>query len=356
MTANVERARSGGVGLAGAARRRGGVVPLRIVVGVLVLAGAIAALPLAAPLVIAAWTAELLEPLAARLSKRLRGRKRAGFVLTLLVVLLILIPLIVLGVSLVAATSDLLVELRKSKQASDFVRVIVPADLAPSFGHLNPQKIADFARRHGGSALGMLQTAFGAVTALAVGVVVYVFGVYESIVHGQRFVAWLRERSLVSKRSFDRLSGAFVETGRGLFVGIGGTTVLQGVVATIGYFVVGVPYPLLLGFVTLLASLIPSVGTALVWAPVTVLLFVTDRTLGGIVLGLIGCFTSVVDNLVRPWLSRYGALQLPTFVTFVAMLGGIVVFGGFGLLLGPLFVRLAAEALDIWRERPARET
>jgi predicted PurR-regulated permease PerM len=301
--------------------------------------------------VVGAWTAELLEPLVVRFAKRLGGRERAGLVVTLLVVLLILIPLTVLGVSLVAATADLLAELRKSKQASDLMRAFVPADLAPSLGHLNPQRIADFARRHGGSALSTLQTAFGAVTALAIGAVVYVFGVYESIANGPRFVAWLRERSLISKKSFDRLSGAFVETGRGLFVGIGGTAVLQSAVATIGYVVVGVPYPLLLGFVTLLASLIPSVGTALVWAPVTVLLFVTDRTVGGVVLGVIGCFTSLVDNFVRPWLSHYGKLQLPTFVTFVAMLGGIVVFGGFGLVLGPLLVRLAVEALDIWRAR-----
>ena len=69
----------------------------------------------------------------------------------------------------------------------------------------------------------------------------------------------------------------------------------------------------------------------------------------------IGAFTSVVDNIVRPWLSRYGNLKLPGFVTFVAMLGGIVVFGGFGLLLGPLFVRLAVEALDIWRDKHAVE-
>jgi predicted PurR-regulated permease PerM len=200
-----------------------------------------------------------------------------------------------------------------------------------------------------------LGVAFGALTAFAVGAVVYVVGVYECIVDGSRVVGWLRDRSLVSRDAFRRLSAAFAETGRGLFVGIGGTALLQTVVATIGFIVVGVPQPLLLGFVTLLASLIPSVGTALVWVPVTVMLFVSDRTVGGIVMAAIGCFTSLVDNFVRPWLSRYGKLKLPTFVTFIAMLGGIVVFGGFGLILGPLFVRLAVEALDIWRDRRAAD-
>jgi predicted PurR-regulated permease PerM len=67
----------------------------------------------------------------------------------------------------------------------------------------------------------------------------------------------------------------------------------------------------------------------------------------------IGCFTSIVDNFVRPWLSRYGHLELPLAVVFVAMLGGMAAFGGFGLLLGPLFVRLAVEALEIWRRHRA---
>jgi len=332
----------------------GAVVPLRILAAVLVFLGALALVPLWAPLVLAAWTAEMLEPLTRRLAKRF-GRKRAGFAVTTLVVFLILVPLTVMGISLAAATAEFLTKLRGSKQASDVWHSFVPAGVGPSLTHLNPRGVVDFVQRHGAEAMSTLGIALGALTAFAIAAVVYVAGVYECIVDGSRLVGWLRDRSLVSREAFRRLSDAFAETGRGLLVGIGGTALLQAVVATIGYIVVGVPQPLLLGFVTLIASLIPSVGTALVWVPVTVMLFVTDRTVGGIVMAWIGAFTSVVDNLVRPWLSRYGKLKLPAFVTFVAMLGGIVVFGGFGLILGPLFVRLAMEALDIWRDQRARE-
>jgi predicted PurR-regulated permease PerM len=330
-------------------------VPLRIVAAVLAFLGALAMVPLWAPLVLAAWTAEMLEPLTRKVTKRF-GRKRAGVFVTTLVAVGILTPVTVMGVLLAAAAADFLTTLRSSKQASDVWRAFIPANVGPSLGNLSPDGIVSFVQRHGAQAMRTLGMAFGALTAFAVAGVVYVFGVYECIVDGSRVVGWLRERSLVSREAFRRLADAFVETGRGLFVGIGGTALLQTVVATIGYIVIGVPQPLLLGFVTLLASLIPSVGTALVWVPVTVMLFVTDRSVGGIVMAVIGSFTSLVDNFVRPWLSRYGKLKLPTFVTFVAMLGGIVVFGGFGLILGPLFVRLAVEALDIWRDRrPAEE-
>jgi len=329
----------------------GAVVPLRYVVGALVVLGALAALPLGGPIVLAIWTATLLEPLTTRWAKRFGGRGRAAGLLTVLVVVVILVPLVVTGVSLAAAAVDLMTKLRGTKQSSDIVGMLVPSELGPSLEHLNPQRIAAFARRHGADALQTAQAALGALTAGVIGLVIYVFGVFECIANGPRAVAWLRQRSLVPRSAFGRLSDAFVETGRGLFVGIGGTALLQTIVATIGYVVAGVPQPLLLGFVTLLASLIPSVGTGLVWAPVTALLLASGRTSAGLVLLLFGCAASLIDNFARPWLSRYGQLRLPSYVIFVAMLGGIVVFGSFGLVLGPLFVRLGVEALDIWRDR-----
>jgi predicted PurR-regulated permease PerM len=329
-------------------------VPLRIVAALLVLLAALAMVPLWAPIVLAAWTAEMLEPLTRRLSKRLT-RRRAGLLLTILTVVVIIAPLTVVGVALAATTADFVTTLRNSKQASDVWRAVVPPNVGPSLGHLNLDGIAEFARRHGAQALRTLQVALGALTAFAVGAVVYVFAVYACIVDGSRLARWLAERSLVPHAAWKRLSAAFVETGRGLFVGIGCTALLQAAVATLGYVVVGVPQPLLLGFVTFIASLIPTFGTALVWVPVTLTLVVADRTVGAVVLAAIGCTTSLVDNFVRPWLSRYGKLTLPTIVTFVAMLGGVFVFGGFGLILGPLFVRLAVEALELWREQAATE-
>jgi predicted PurR-regulated permease PerM len=68
------------------------------------------------------------------------------------------------------------------------------------------------------------------------------------------------------------------------------------------------------------------------------------------VVGL-GTVISVADNFMRPLLSRVANLDLNGFVLFVAMLGGIAIFGTWGLLLGPLAVRLGVEGLRIGRER-----
>jgi predicted PurR-regulated permease PerM len=319
----------------------------------MVMLGVLSVLPLWAPLVLAAWTANLFERTATRLAKHLRGRKRAALALTALVVVFILVPLALLGVSLVTAVGEVVAKLRESKQMAELSRAFFPSDVSPSLAHLNPKRLMELAREHGGEAMGIATAAIAGITALGVALVIYVFSVYECIAYGASFGRWLRERSLVPAHAFDRLAGAFMETGRGLLVGIGGTALLQGAVATLGYSIVGVPQPLLLGFITMLASLLPSSGTALVWAPLTVILFVSGNTLGGVVMTLFGCTAAVIDNLFAPWLSRFGKLELPTYVTLLAMVGGMVVFGGFGLILGPLFVRLAVEALDLWRERRA---
>ncbi|MGZ5970726.1 MAG: AI-2E family transporter, partial [Polyangiales bacterium] len=105
-----------------------------------------------------------------------------------------------------------------------------------------------------------------------------------------------------------------------------------------------------------LAALIPSVGTGLVWVPVAIGLALSGRTTAAIAMGAIGVLViGTVDNIVRPSFSRYGQLRLPTFLILVAILGGFAIFGPWGLILGPLSIRMAMEALSLLRESRADE-
>ena len=133
-------------------------------------------------------------------------------------------------------------------------------------------------------------------------------------------------------------------------VGVGLTALAQGAGATVGYVACGVPQPWVLGLVTVFASLIPSIGAGLVWAPVSLGLFLAGRTGAAAAMLAIGCFVSLMDNALRPLLSKYGQLKMHGLLLFIAMLGGIAMFGAGGLLLGPLLVRIAIELLTMLRE------
>src|SRR5690606_39110392 len=216
---------------------------------------------------------------------------------------------------------------------------------------LSPREIMNFARRHGSGAVDAAGKVFGAATAATIGVFVFLYGFYTFLIDSRRVHQWLLDHSPLERWESLRLSQAYEETGRGLLIGVGLTAVFQGAVATVGYLIIGVPQALVLGLLTMFSALIPTVGTGLVWAPLALGLALTDLIGEAIAVVALGCIISVADNFVRPALSRHAQLDLPMFLLFIAMLGGIAMFGGWGLLAGPLFVRLGVEALRLGRER-----
>jgi predicted PurR-regulated permease PerM len=320
--------------------------------------GAFAALvPLWAPLVMAAWTANLAHPLHARAARRLGGSQRAAGVLTVGLVLLLVIPLTVLVASFATEAVSLVRRLMASKDGATSLLSAISADtgsagsLSLPLGKLGPAQLMDFMKQHGTSTWRAFSTIAGATANALVGAFVFVIGMYVFLVSGKSIYKWLADHAPIPRDKFHRFAQAFNETGRGLFIGVGLTALAQGAVATIGYVALGLPQAAVLGGLTVIASLIPSGGAALVWAPVAVALAVTGRPGAATVMLIIGVVASTADNFVRPMLSRIGHLRLPTFLLLIAMLGGIVTFGAWGLVLGPLFVRLAVEGLKIIRER-----
>ena len=94
----------------------------------------------------------------------------------------------------------------------------------------------------------------------------------------------------------------------------------------------------------------------MVWVPVSIGLALDGQTTKAVILFAFGAIVvSSADNVLRPLFSKWGQLQMHGVIVLLAMLGGVVAFGGWGLLLGPLLTRLAIEALRIFREEDMAE-
>jgi predicted PurR-regulated permease PerM len=270
-----------------------------------------------------------------------------------LVVLLFVAVLALVAFSLLEAGFELAQTLLKTDSGSAALRALVAnggRERAIDFSHLRPEEVAALVRQYGSGAALAVGTVAGATTEAVVGAVVFVGATYALLTGRERAYGWLVEHSVVPPRILRRFADAYVETGRGLLLGIGLTAMLQAAVAGTGYVILGVPRPAALGFLTFLAALVPTLGTALVWVPVATALVLSGRPGAALVMSLFGLVAGIVDNVARPWLSRWGQLRLSSFVVFVAMLGGLSAFGAWGLVLGPLFVRLMVEALELVRE------
>ena len=324
----------------------------RWVVLALVLGAALAFLPLGLPLALGCWAATLARPMLVRVTKWLGGKERAAAVLVVVMVLIMIVPLVVAGTSLVRGAADLAKGVGQSPDAEGALREIVsggePLDVA---SYAKPAKVVELLQDHGRDAANILGTVFGAAAKAVLSLFVFVYAVFVFLVDGPDQWKWLLAHSPIGAERARRFAAAFHETGRGLFVGIGLTGLAQGLVATTAYIVLGVPRALVLGLITCVCSLIPSFGTALVWVPVTAGLALSGRTGAAIAMGVVGVgAVSTIDNLLRPAFARFGKLQLSGFVLLTSIFGGLSMFGAWGLFLGPLFARLAKEALVMAKE------
>jgi predicted PurR-regulated permease PerM len=310
--------------------------------------------PLWPSLILASWVAAVIGPALERLAPSSSKRRRLVAFLLTLVVLLFVAALALVAMSLVEAGFELAQTLMKTDSGSAALRALVANggrdhDVI-DIKHLRPEEVAGLVRQYGSDAATALGTVAGATTEAVIGAVVFVGATYALLVSRERAYGWLVEHAVVPPRILRRFADAWVETGRGLLIGIGLTALLQAVVAGAGYVILGVPRPAALGFLTFLAALVPTLGTALVWVPVAAALALSGRPGAALVMSIFGLVAGIVDNIARPWLSRWGQLRLTSFVVFVAMLGGLSAFGAWGLVLGPLFVRLMVEALELLRE------
>jgi predicted PurR-regulated permease PerM len=131
--------------------------------------------------------------------------------------------------------------------------------------------------------------------------------------------------------------------------------VLQGTLAGAAFAIVGIEAPVFWGAVMALASVVPLLGTAIIWVPAVVYLLFQGDVAAGLGL-LVWCATVVggVDNIVRPRLVGSDT-QMPDVLILLSTLGGIAMFGATGVVLGPVVAGLFLTSWHIFAATFRRE-
>lgn len=125
--------------------------------------------------------------------------------------------------------------------------------------------------------------------------------------------------------------------------------IIQGLLAGIGFALFGVPNPSLWGTVAAICSLVPGVGTAIVWIPATIYLFITGDTylwIGQLLWSAL--LVGTIDNFLSPILLEKGIKIHPLLILF-SILGGLQFFGPEGFLLGPLVLSLLFALVRVYQ-------
>ncbi|MCB8839895.1 AI-2E family transporter [Aurantimonas sp. VKM B-3413] len=167
----------------------------------------------------------------------------------------------------------------------------------------------------------------------------------------ERAVAALEDALPLSREEFALLCERVVATIRASIFGTAFVAMLQGVLGGLSFWWLGLPAPIFWGVVMGILGIVPFLGAFVIWAPAAAYLALAGDLQSAGLLAVWGTFiVGLVDNLVYPILVGR-QLMIHSAVSFVAVVGGIVVFGTIGFVLGPIVVAVSLVLVRMWRLR-----
>ncbi len=319
--------------------------------------------PLLATVLMAALVAVLTAPLHRRLTARLHGRSgRAALITCIAVTLVVLLPLafmltmlIMQSIDLYGTVSDFLSDggLRKVLENPSVTRaqawidrylstlggqeINIKAKAAETIQKVSGYFITD-GQRMAGNAVGLVGSFF-----------LMLFTLFYLLVDGEAMVTYIRQALPLPEARSRRLAARFVDVTRAAFIGNLGVAATQGILGGAALALAGMQ-GVFWGLIMAFASLIPVVGTALVWVPAAAYLVLSGRWLAATLL-VAWCAVVVgsADNFLRPYLMG-GKSGLHPLLVLLSVFGGLKLFGILGIFFGPLAAGLALTLVDMFRE------
>jgi len=296
----------------------------------------------------------LAYPLFQRLTRWFRGRRSLASVTTvLLVFLLIILPLIGLVGIITAEALQVSQDVRpwlerQMTQPDELDRLL---ESLPLVDQLAPYK--DQIQAKAGELTAWVGTFMvNALAATGKGTAIFIFqlfimlyAMFFFLLDGPRLLDKILYYVPLGPKAEEQKVARFVRATRATINGSLIIGIVQGTLAGGALYVAGIGGAAFWGTIMAVLSIIPGVGTALVWVPAAIYLFATGHTTAAILLSA-WCIAVVgtVDNVLRPWLVGRDT-KMSDLLILLSTLGGLLMFGALGIIIGPI---VAALFVTIW--------
>jgi len=319
--------------------------------------------PFFSPLLWAAMAAIMFQPLYQRCLKLLNGHaNRAAIASLLFITVVILIPAFFIGSMIVEQAANVVIAFQEGDLdvAAWFSQILaaLPEGIRQTLDDLGLSDFSMVQER----AQALLTESAGLIAQQAVAIGGGVFGFVLSFLMGL-YVAYflLRDGKPISQAILralpldmdigQRLSDRFLSIVRATIKGSVVVGLVQGGLGAITFWIVGVEAALLLGLLMAIFSLLPAVGTGIVWLPMAIYLLATGEIWQGVFVIISGvAVIGMADNVLRPILVGRDT-GIPDWIILVTTLGGIATMGLAGVVLGPLLAGLFLAGWSIAQEQ-----
>ena len=284
----------------------------------------------------------ILQPLHAWLAARIRHRGLATTIVILVALVGIVLPLTWI-ISLLVS------------QAQTSAQAIVDSPILERLDTLTigPYAVGQELREMGSALVGLMGgsalSLIGRVTRITLNMLFAFFGLYYLLQDPDGAWRGLRPFIPFSDENVEILRARFSAVTKATVLGSGLCAVAQGFLIALAFQVTGLGNAIFWGAVTMVFSIIPVMGSGLIWAPAAVVLYVMGNIPAAVGLVLFGALViGNIDNVIRPWVyNRYARIH--PMITVVGAIAGVGYLGILGLLIGPLALSFFFELLRMYR-------
>lgn len=198
------------------------------------------------------------------------------------------------------------------------------------------------------NALLIFQGAYSGAVHLIFVIFIMFFSLFYLFMDGKDMIRKIIKISPLRDKYEQILIEKFTSISRATLKGTSLIAVIQGTMGGILFWAAGVSSPVLLGILMTLASIIPSIGSGLVWFPTGIIMILLGNVASGITILLVGALViSTVDNIVKPKLVGRDT-QIHPLLILLSTLGGIALFGITGFIIGPIVIALFISLWEIY--------
>lgn len=305
-------------------------------------------------LLLAAIFAGMFYPLYGKFTQWFGGRKSWAALATVLILLLVvLVPLSVFLGIVVAQAVDVTHSvgpwIERQIQQPDKLDELLWSN--PRLQWLQPYqqqvmtKVSELAGSVGSFLVNNVAAATKGTASFLLSLFVMLYGFFYFLIHGRAVLEKCLYYLPLEPGDELLMVEKFTSVTRATLKGSMVIGVVQGVLAGAAFAVVGINGAAFWGTVMAVLSIIPAVGTGLVWVPAVIYLFVVGQTGAAIALGLwCAVVVGTVDNFLRPALVGRDT-KMPDLLVLISTLGGLFYFGAVGFIIGPV---VAALFIVVW--------
>lgn len=328
-------------------------VPLITVLALIALAFFIVR-PILMAIIFGILLAFIFTPVYNFINKLTKRKNLSSFLVCFLLIALIVVPLWYLAPIIINQS----IKFYLAAQQMDFVTPLT--NLFPNFFQSDSfsNEVANAIRVFITNATNSLMDSFSNflinIPNIILQLIVVFFTFFFVLRDGDKLVLYIKSLIPFSKEIEDKLVKSTKDITLSILYGQVIVGIIQGLIASIGFFIFKVPNAVLLMVLAAFAGIIPFFGNVIIWLPVAIYFFIAGNPLAALGITAFGLISILIETLIKPiFISKFAKIN--TSIILIGIIGGMLVFGLFGIILGPLILAYLLIIFEVYRDKKTPE-